>query len=155
VQMNRSYLCPIEDAICQSMLHIAKARRLARPLELRIVYHKLGPCFACGHRKNRSSLKQPIRYGVGKVSVLDPSERSADGDWVQQIALHNFRPELAESIGPCIQLMNEGTNRNTLVKQKGSYLASCGTLCAAGGASDEDRLRHVLLLCAMRFRKIS
>jgi hypothetical protein len=42
VQMNRSHLCPIEDAICQSMLHIAKARRFARPLQLRIVYHKLG-----------------------------------------------------------------------------------------------------------------
>src|ERR1035437_7143978 len=124
------------------MLHIAKARCFARPLELRIVYDKLGLCFACGHSKDRCSPKQPIRHGIGKVSVLYPSERSADGDWVQQIALHNFRTELPESIGPCIQLMNEGTNRNTLVEQKRCYLASCGTLCAAGRAGDEYRLRH-------------
>ena len=36
-------LCPIEDAICQSMLHIAESfRRFAGALELRIVYDKLG-----------------------------------------------------------------------------------------------------------------
>src|SRR5271163_2713130 len=105
--MNRSHLCPIEDAICQPMLHIAKARRFARPLELRIVYDKLGLCFACGHSKDRCSLKQSICYGVGKVSAFYPSERSADGVWVQQIALHNFRTEFPESVGPCIQLMNE------------------------------------------------
>jgi hypothetical protein len=112
--MNRSHLCPIEDAICQSMLHIAKARRFARALELRIVDDKLGLRFACGHSKDRCSLKQPIRYGVGKVSALYPFERSADGVSVQQIPLHNFRTEFPESIGPCIQLMDEGTNRNTL-----------------------------------------
>ena len=121
--MNRSHLRPIEDAIRQSMLHIAKARRFARALELRIVDHKLGLRFPGRHGEDHRRFQQPIGYGVGKVSVLYPSERSADGDWVQQIALHYFRTEFPESIGPRIQLMNEGTNRNPPVEQKGCYLA--------------------------------
>jgi hypothetical protein len=52
VQMNRSHLCPVEDAICQSMLHIVKARRLARALELRVVDDKPGLRFACGHGRS-------------------------------------------------------------------------------------------------------
>ena len=115
--MNRSHLCPIEDAICQSMLHIAKTRRFTRALELRIVDDKLGLRFACGHSKDRCSFQQPIRYRVGKVSAFHPFERSSDGVSVQQIPLHNFRPEFPESIGSCIQLMNEGTNRDTLIDQ--------------------------------------
>jgi hypothetical protein len=140
--MNRSNPCPIEDAICQSMLHIAKARRFAGALELRIVYDKLGLHFARGHGKYRCSLKQPIRYRVGKVSALYPFESSADRVRVQQIALHNFGPECPESVRPCIQRVNERTNRNALAEQKGCYLAPCGTLCTAGGAGDEYRLRH-------------
>jgi hypothetical protein len=121
MQMDRSHLRPIEDVICQSMLHIAKARRFARALELRVVDDKLGLRFACGHSKDGCSLKQSISHRVGKVSALYTFERGADRVAIQQIALHNFGPELPESIGPCIQLVDEGTNRNTLFEQKGCY----------------------------------
>jgi hypothetical protein len=137
--------------IRQSMLHIAKARRLARALQLRIVDHKLGLRLACGHSKDRRRFQQPIRHRVGKVSTFYPSQRSADRIWVQQIPLDNFRAKFPQSIGPCIQPMNEGTNRNALFQQKCCDSASCGALGSAAAPVTSIGSDIVLLLHEMSF----
>jgi len=72
--MNRSNLRPIEDAIRESMLHIAKTRRFARALKLRIVDDELGPRFARGHSKDGRSFQQTIRDLLAQLPHRVPGE---------------------------------------------------------------------------------
>jgi len=121
--MNSAYLRPIEDAIGQPMLQIAKAgsavqiaiRGITRlTLILRIVHHQFQACLASSRGENRRGLKQAVDHGVSKVGPFDVSHGGLSGSWVQKVALDHFSALLTEFSGPRIELMDQGANREAL-----------------------------------------
>jgi hypothetical protein len=121
--MNSAHLRPIEDAIGQPMLQIAKAggvfqiaiRGIIRPtLILRIVHHQFQAYIASSRGEDRRGLKQAVYHGVSKVGPLDVAHGGMSGSWIQKVALDHFNALLTELIGPRIELMDQGANREAL-----------------------------------------
>jgi hypothetical protein len=85
LKMNCPDLCPVEDAIGQPVLQIAKARRFSGSLKLGVTDDQLRASLASSSGEDRVRLKQAIRHGVGKVGALDALESRANRGRVKRI----------------------------------------------------------------------
>src|SRR5712664_874637 len=79
---------------------------------------------------------------VGKINRRNVLHRALDGADVEEVAFEYFGAERAQLVGTLIDLVDEGANRNSALKQHFGYMPSGLALPAAGRGSDENWLCH-------------
>src|SRR5712664_1646556 len=140
--MHRSDTGPFENLFGQVVLSHARGRGIDRRLQHHEIDETGDTRFARGDGHGRGGVEQPVLHRVSKINRRNVLHRALDRADVEEVAFEYFGAERAQLVGTFVDLVDEGANRNSALKQHFGYMPSGLALPAAGRGSDENWFCH-------------